>query len=335
MSSASPAPAAQMPSGNDSAPQVITFGLHIVDILGRPVTRIPPGQEVEFIEQITITVAGTAAATAIDLARLGVRVATVGAIGQDALADYLVAKMTSEGVDCTGLTRVSGPQTSATILPIRPDGGRPPLHVVGASRSVTIDLAPWDVIESAKVLHLGGSGLLPSLDGPPSVELLRRAKQAGLVTTLDFIPTKDPAFPEQLAACLPYVDYLLPNLEDACFVADTEDRQKAIAWYHQRGVGCTVLTMGGEGVSIAPNGQPETLLPAYQVQVVDTTGCGDAFTAGFITALLEGASVNDAAELGLASGSIVATGLGSDAGLTDRDGLNAFMAKTARAVATN
>lgn len=332
MSSAPPETSAASAS-NPASPHVITLGLHIVDILGRPVTRIPPGQEVEFIEQITITVAGTAAATAIDLARLGVRVATVGAIGQDALADYLVAKMTSEGVDCDGLTRVAGPQTSATILPIRPDGGRPPLHVVGASKSLTLDLVPWDVIESAKVLHLGGTGLLPSLDGAPSVELLRRAKQAGLTTTLDFIPTKDPAFPGQLAACLPYVDYMLPNLEDACFVAGTDDRQQAIAWYHERGVGCTVLTMGGEGVSVAPNGQPETVLPAYQVHVVDTTGCGDAFTAGFITAFLDGASVTDAAELGLASGSIVATGLGSDAGLTNREALEAFMVNTSRVAA--
>lgn len=311
--------------------QVVTLGLHIVDILGRPVTRIPPGQEVEFIEQITITVAGTAAATAIDLARLGVSVSTVGAIGRDALADYLVATMKAEGVDTAGLTAVDGPQTSATILPIRPDGGRPPLHVTGASRALTIDLVPWDTVAQASVLHLGGTGLLPGLDGAPSVEILRRAKELGLTTTIDFIPTKDPAFPDQLAACLPYVDFMLPNLEDACFVAGTDDREAAITWYHERGVGCTVLTMGGDGVSIALNGQPETLLPAYVVDVVDTTGCGDAFTAGFITALLDGAAPAEAAELGLAAGSIVATGLGSDAGLTDRAGLDDFMATTPRA----
>lgn len=318
------------PALSTTPSQVITLGLHIVDILGRPVTRIPPGQEVEFIEQITITVAGTAAATAIDLARLGVTVTTVGAIGKDALANYLQATMEAEGVDTTGLTAVDGPQTSATILPIRPDGGRPPLHVTGASRALTIDLVPWEKVEQASILHLGGSGLLPALDGAPSVEILRRAKELGLTTTIDFIPTKDPAFPDQVAACLPYVDYMLPNLEDACFVAGTDDRAAAIAWYHDRGVGCTVLTMGGDGVSITPNGQPETVLPAYVVDVVDTTGCGDAFTAGFITALLDGANPIEAAELGLASGSIVATGLGSDAGLTNRADLETFMADTPR-----
>lgn len=322
-------------SDTDSQPkhfsaQVVTLGLHIVDILGRPVTRIPPGQEVEFIEQITMTVAGTAAATAIDLVRLGVSVATVGTVGNDDLGEYLRSRMVKEGVDCTGITAVDDHQTSATILPIRPDGGRPPLHVVGASAALTADLLPWETVEQAQVLHLGGTGLLPALDGLPSADILKRAKQIGLTTTMDFIPTKDPNFPLQLSQCLPYVDYVLPNLEDACFVAGTDDRAECIAWFHDRGVGCTVLTMGEDGVSITPRGGTEILLAAYDVNVVDTTGCGDAFSAGFICGLLDGLRPLAAAEIGLASGSLVATGLGSDAGLKDRSSLEHFMATTAR-----
>ena len=317
-----------MPPSSD--PQVITLGLHIVDVLGRPVTRIPPGQEVELLEEIAITVAGTAAATAVDLARLGVRVATVGAVGRDTMGGFLTGFMTAEGIDCSGLVEVDDVQTSATILPIRPDGGRPPLHVIGASAALTADLVPWDVVARARVLHMGGTGLLPALDGAPTAEILRRAKELGLVTTMDFIPTKDPAFADQLAQALPYVDHLLPNLEDACMVAGTQDRAEAIAWYHERGAGCTVLTMGADGVSVMPRGGSETVLPAYQVDVVDTTGCGDAFTAGYVTALLEGAGPAEAAELGLATGSILATGLGSQAGLVDRPGVEAFRTSTPR-----
>jgi hypothetical protein len=65
--------------------RVITFGLHIADVLGPYVTDIPPGQGLEVIDEIRITVAETAAATAVDLAKLGVDVATVGAVGCDAL----------------------------------------------------------------------------------------------------------------------------------------------------------------------------------------------------------------------------------------------------------
>ena len=99
--------------------------------------------------------------------------------------------------------------------------------------------------------------------------------------------------------------------------SDTIDRAEIITWLHAKGVGCTVLTLGGDGVSVARNGEAETVVPAFDVDVVDTTGCGDAFTAGFVSGLLEGLDLIAAADRGLACGSLVATGLGSDAGIVD------------------
>jgi len=310
--------------------EVITFGLHIVDVLGRPVTRFPPGQEVELIDEIAITVAGTAAATAVDLARLGHSVSTVGAIGEDALGMFLRDAMAREGIDCLSLKSVPSVQTSSTILPIRPDGGRPPLHVVGASKMLTEDFVPWDVVGAAQVFHMGGTGLLPTLDGAPTARVLRRAKELGLTTTMDFIPTKNPDFPDQLREALPWVDYLLPNDTDSLFVSGASDIQGAIDWFHEAGVGCTIITRGGEGASFCPRGQSPISLPAYEVEVVDTTGCGDAFTAGFIAGLLEGLDPVEAADFGCATGSLLATGLGSQAGLADRASVDAFIRETAR-----
>jgi sugar/nucleoside kinase (ribokinase family) len=314
-------------------PEVVTFGLHIVDVLGRPVTRIPPGQEVELIQEITITVAGTAAATAIDLARLSHSVLTVGAVGEDTLGVFLRDTMTREGIDCTGLRTLTGAQTSATILPIRPDGGRPPLHVIGTSALLDETMVPWEDFGEAAFFHMGGTGLLPGLDGAPTARILEEAKRRGMTTTMDFIPTKDPSFPEQLAQALPFVDYLLPNDSDSLAVTGTSSVDDAIAWFHARGVGCTVITLGGDGVSVCPRGERPIVLPAYEVDVVDTTGCGDAFTAGFVSGLLEGMPVVDAADLGCATGSLLATGLGSQAGLTDRATLDRFARRTRRRAA--
>lgn len=310
--------------------EVVTIGLHIVDVLGRPVTRIPPGQEVELIEEIAITVAGTAAATAIDLARMGHSVSTIGAIGEDTLGMFLRNAMTREGIGCDGLRTLPGAQTSATILPIRPDGGRPPLHVIGTSALLDETMISWEDLDGAKVFHMGGTGLLPALDGVPTARVLEEAKRRGMTTTMDFIPTKDPAFPDQLALALPFVDYLLPNDSDSLAVTGSTTVEEAIDWFHARGAECTVITLGGDGVSVCPRGEQPTALPAYEVDVVDTTGCGDAFTAGFISGLLEGLSVVDAANLGCAAGSLLATGLGSQAGLTDRATLDRFSQDTQR-----
>ncbi len=98
--------------------RVVTAGLHVADVLGRYVDAIPPGQGLALLDEIRLTVAGTAAATAVDLARLGVPVATVGAVGDDALGVFLRSTMAGEGVDIDGLVVRSERPTSATMLPI-------------------------------------------------------------------------------------------------------------------------------------------------------------------------------------------------------------------------
>lgn len=297
------------------ARRVVTAGLHVADVLGRYVEAIPPGQGLALLDEIRLTVAGTAAATAVDLARLGVPVATVGAVGDDALGVFLRSTMHGEGVDVSALAVRTERPTSATMLPIRRDGSRPALHVIGSNAAIGAeDLASLD-LDGVGVLHLGGTCLLPGIDGAPSVELLRRARAAGVVTTMDFIPTGSPADRDAVLPCLPFVDYLFPSEEDALSFAGAGTLDEAIAFYLDAGVSTLVITRGAAGVSISTADERDMRLPAYVVDVVDTTGCGDAFSAGFIWGLIDGVGVAECAERGLACGSLVATGLGSDAGL--------------------
>ena len=125
---------------------VASLGIHIVDILGRPVTAIPPGQNVDILEEIRITVAGTAAGTSIDMAKLGLDVMAMGALGKDELGNFVVNTMQSYGIDTTRLRRKDGVQTSATMLPIRPNGDRPALHVPGANGELTWEDLDLDAI---------------------------------------------------------------------------------------------------------------------------------------------------------------------------------------------
>jgi sugar/nucleoside kinase (ribokinase family) len=298
-------------------PQVVSFGAHIADALGWPFTAVPPGQQLAPLEQIRFTVAGTAAAPSVNLATLGVDVATVGRVGADTIGDFVRTTMTGYGVDVANLLTDPDLQTSASLLPIRADGSRPALHVIGANAGLREEDVPWDVVAQAQVFHLGGLFVLPGIDGEPAGRILQRAKGLGLTTTGDFLMSPRPDAAELLEPVLPHVDYLMPNIEEAGWLVGTEDRAEIITWLHAKGVGCTVLTLGGDGVSVAPNGGPETVVPAFDVDVVDTTGCGDAFTSGFISGLLDGLDLIDAADRGLACGSLVATGLGSDAGILD------------------
>src|ERR1700722_9912573 len=99
----------EMPGACPLGP-VTVLGAHILDVLGRPVEAIPPGQGSARLTEIRATAAGTAAGPAVDLAKLGASVRAVGAVGDDLLGDMLAAAMARHGVDTSGLTRKTGVQ---------------------------------------------------------------------------------------------------------------------------------------------------------------------------------------------------------------------------------
>lgn len=295
---------------------VVTVGAHIVDVLARPVESIPAGQDTHLLEQIRVTAAGAAAATAVDLAKLGVPVASVGAVGDDELGDLLVMVMGRHGVDVGGVVRKAGEQTAASVLPIRPDGGRPSFHVPGANLGLsTADVDPAVVI-GARVVHLGGMDVTWGLHDPVFHETLRAARAGGTVVTLDLLSNMAELMPGA-RAFLPYADHFLPNEEQALMMTGAADAEAAAVALLAEGLTSVIVTLGGEG-SLVATADGVTRVPALDVPVVDTTGCGDAYCAGFIAGLLDGRDVLAAARLGTAVAARVAGGLGSDAGL---DGL--------------
>lgn len=315
--------------------KVVSLGLHIVDILGRPVSGIPDGQNVALLEEIRVTVAGTAAGTSIDLAKLGAEVYAMGAIGDDELGHFLIGTMQRYGINTECLVRKSGVQTSATMLPIRPNGERPALHVTGANGKLTFDDLDLDVIAGADYLHMGGASLLPAFDGEPMARALQYAKEHNVITTFDQVAVPRPDLLDIIKPCMPYVDYFMPGLEEAVMMCGLNERRDIIRFFLEAGAGHTVFKMGGEGSSIAylDNGEiRETRIPALQVPVVDSTGCGDAYCAGFIVGLGKGWSLEQCAQLGTAAGGLVIQGLGSDAGIVDLEQTIEFM-KTAQPLA--
>jgi len=310
--------------------RVVSLGIQIVDILGRPVTGIPEGQNVVLLEEIRITVAGTAGGTSVDLAKLGADVFAMGAVGEDEIGNFLITTMQRYGINTSCLKRKSGVQTSSTMLPIRPNGDRPALHVPGANGELIWEDLDLDVIAAADFLHMGGTSLLPKFDGEPTRKVLEFAKQNGVITTFDLVAVKRPDLLDLIEPCLPYIDYFMPGLEEAVMMCGLADRQEVIRFFLERGTGHTVFKMGAQGSSIAylENGKlKEKRIPCFKVPVVDSTGCGDAYCAGFIVGLSMGWDLEKAARLGTAAGGLVIQGLGSAAGIVDLDQTIEFMEK--------
>ena len=288
-------------------------GLYILDVLGRPVTKIPDGGNVEFIEELRLTVAGTAGGTVVDCAKLGLKTLAVGAVGDDEKADFVIATLDKFGVDTSGFERIKNVPTSATILNVRPNGDRPALHLRGASDHFLPPSKENIDIFDCKIFHLGGTGLLKKLDGQASVNLLKEAKERGCITTWDLIAaTKETlGIVEPL---LPYIDYFMPSIEEASIMSGKNDPEEVAKFYIDKGVKNCVLTMGEKG-SLFMSKDQKIITPAFDIQVVDTTGCGDAFDAGMITALAKDMDLKTSLKFSTATSGLVATGLGSDAGI--------------------
>ena len=296
---------------------VVTLGAHILDVLARPVQGIPDGQDTVVVDEIRVTAAGAAAGTAVALARLGNDVVSVGAIGDDDLGDLLVAVMARNGVDVRGLVRRTADQTSASILPIRPDGGRPSFHVPGANLTLTAGAVGPGLLAAASVVHLGGPDVTFGLNDPAFFEMVAHARQTGTVVTMDLLSNM-PDLLDGAAAFLPHVDHFLPNEEQAAAMTGESDPEKAARALLGGGPATVVVTLGSEG-SLVATAEGVHRLPAVPVKVVDTTGCGDAYCAGFITGLVRDRGVLESARWGTAAAATVAQGLGSDARLTGLD----------------
>jgi sugar/nucleoside kinase (ribokinase family) len=294
---------------------VITLGVHVVDVLVRPVEEIPAGQGGQLVEQIRITPAGPAGGTAVTLAKLGAQVRSAGAIGTDELGEMMLELLGRFGVDASLLVRRDAVQTSASVLPIRPDGSRPAFHVVGANATYSSADAPWEAIAQADYLHLGAPEFM---GGEEAAKILCFARERGVTTSADVLAPAEQAaaIRDWIAPAFAHLDYLLPNAEQVLALTGEQELEDGCRALLEQGIGCVAATRGEHG-AVVGDAEGVQAVPAYSVDVVDTTGCGDAFSAGFLRGLSLGRSRTEAAALGCAAAALVAQGLGSAHGEFD------------------
>lgn len=309
--------------------QPLTFavvGVHVLDTHVLTVDSIPDSSDGQVVDTIRMSPAGTAGGTGVVLSRLGADVRCFGAVGEDPAGDTLLALLVREGLDVTGLVRKPDAQTSASVIPVRPNGDRPAWHCIGANGGYTLDDLDTAALEGVAHVHLGGPEFL---GGEAAATLLAHAKSTGATTSVDLLAPGDPGILDWIADCLPHTDYLLPNDEQVLgFTGATslEDGARALL---DRGVGCIAVTRGARGALVVT--KDETIeVPAYDIEVVDTTGCGDAFSAGFLRGLSLGRDLREAAGLGCAAAAQVAVGVGTDHGSYTLESVAGFAASSRR-----
>ena len=245
----------------------------------------------------------------------------VGRLGRDTFGAQLLEGLTAARIDHTFVTQDQEAPTGVALIVVDDAGQNSIVVASGANKR----LSPEDVNAAERVIA-SSDVLLLQLESPldtviRSVEL---AHHHGVTVILNPAPARP--LPDRLLAM---VDVLIPNESETALLAGTsveslDHAGSAAVALLQLGVGAVVLTLGDRGAMLAREGHTE-VVPAFQVQAVDTTAAGDAFVAGLAVALAEGMALVDAVRWGNAAGALATTVHGAQPSLPTRQDLEQLL----------
>jgi sugar/nucleoside kinase (ribokinase family) len=268
-------------------PNVGCAGLLVEDTFCGPLAALPPAGALQVLDDMPVKAGGCAANVAIDLAKQGVSVDVVGCVGQDGAAGVLLKTFASHDIGCSKVMRLDGWRTSKTVILLIEGQDRRYLHVVGANRAFTVEHISREWLSQLKVFYLGGLFALPGIDLAELAALLAFCRSCNVITVVDVVAPQDLSGMSQLRPLLPLIDVFVPNEDEARAFTGLTDAFDQLRVLQGAGANTVIITRGGLG-SIAGKAGRVWSCGAYNMNVVDPSGSGDAFTSGVIQSILQG-----------------------------------------------
>lgn len=294
---------------------VLSLGIYVVDVLGRPIDQFPERGKLALFDELEIHAGGCANNVAIALARLGIPAGAMGKVGKDAFGDLILQGLADDNVNTVGMRQDTNARTSFTFVAIASDGERTFYHYIGANGELCEADLDWELIKSVKILHIAGALVMPSFDGAPMANVLQKAKALDITTALDTAYDATGKWMETLEPCLPHIDIFMPSIVEAQHLTGLSEYREITQFLRDNyGIHTIVIKMGENG-SYTSTPEAEYLAPVYPVSVVDATGAGDAYAAGFLAGTLMNWDLKATAELASATGAACVTAIGTTAGI--------------------
>ena len=262
-------------------------GILVADTFCGPMLQLPGEGELLPLDSMPSKAGGCAANVAICLAKQGIDAEVSGCLGTDPSAGILQASFEGSGVGCRQLVYVDGHPTSRTVILLVAGQDRRYLHVFGANEAYTVGHIDRDWVAGLKVFYLGGLFLMPAFRTDEFLDLLKFCRSRGVATVVDVVVPKGSDVAEELRTLLPYIDYFLPNDDEAGEITGRDDALAQLIALEDSGANTVVITRGAVGAVMA-GGEDRWQMGAYEMQVIDPSGSGDAFAAGFIAGVLRG-----------------------------------------------
>lgn len=300
---------------------VVVIGELNVDAVATGLAQEPKlGLEI-IAEDFQLTLGSASAIFASGVAKLGHEVTFVSKVGRDDFGDFCLEALRANGVPVRHVLRDPAVKTGITLaLSTRRD--RALVTYLGAISSLRYEDVRPSLLKGRSHLHLTSYFLQEGLR-PSFARLFREARAAGLSTSFD--PNSDPtsSWGEELWEVLAHTDIFFLNRDEALGLTRARDTRGALKALGER-VPCAVIKQGAKGAVAIMDGSVANA-PGFKVDALDTTGAGDTFAAGFVTARLEGLSLEECLRRGNACGALSTLKAGGTANQPGREALERFL----------
>lgn len=299
-------------------------GIIVADFICAPITAVPAAGGLVMTDAVSLAIGGCASNVAADLAKIGRKSAVVGRVGADMPGRFVRDQLAAAGVETSFLVETPALQTSSTLVINVRDEDRRFIHTFGANAAFDGSEIRLELIRQARSLYVGGFFLMPALTSGRVVELFRRAREANVPTVLDVVIPDPTNCWRELQQVLPWTDVFLPNVDEGRQLTGSSDPLAQARAFRDAGAKTVVITCGGEGALLA-DGSGILRSGRYPVEFVDGTGSGDAFAAGYLSGLLDGATPERCLEIGSALGASCVRRAGATTGVFNRSELAEFL----------
>lgn len=308
----------------ESALDCLCAGIVVADHVCDPVDHVPAPGELAVTARMDLTIGGCAANVAVDLAKLGRRVAVAGCVGDDIFGRFVCEALTAAGARCDHLREISGRDTSGTLVINTRGQDRRFIHSIGANNDFTgAEITP-DMLRACRILYLGGYCLCEGTLTNNVARMFRTARKLGVATVLDVVLPGPGDYRARLEPVLPWTDVFLPNSDEARVITGLNDPLAQADEFRRMGARTVVITCGGDGaVLVSQAGRARA--GRYPVEFIDGTGSGDAFAAGFVHGLLDGRDEIECLRVGSALGASCVRARGATTGVFGATELQSFL----------
>ena len=263
------------------------------------------GQVEKMVDAADLTIGSSSVITACGAARLGLKVAFVGVVGDDVYGRFMLDAMQERGIDTSHCIIDPTLQTGFTVILAKPDGDRAMLTYSGTIANLQSKQINRDLLTQTRHLHVGSYFMLDGLrDDLPA--LFAAALEQGVTTSLD--TNWDPRELWQAEAILPFCNVLLPNAAEAQRLAGCNNLEDALIKLAVS-VPTLAIKLGAEG-GLAQQEDEVIQLRPMPVDIVDTVGAGDSFNAGFLYGFIKQWPLIKSLQFALACGSLSTLAVG-------------------------